>query len=316
MDIRKIGSLKVSAVGIGGNNFGQRLDQGQADAVVAAALDAGISYFDTAEGYGNGQSETILGRALGSRRNEAVIATKFGHTNGLAPGERGGDPALIRARLEHSLRRLGTDRIDHYQLHRPDPETPIAETLGCLAELKAEGKIREIGCTHFTAGQLREAHAVEGLEGWPSIQNHYSMLTRDPEHDGVLDACRELGVAFVPYFPLESGLLTGKYMSVTDLPPDSRLAMVGSARAAQFLDDDKLAIVRRLEGWARDHGHSILDLAMSWLTSNPLVATVIAGATKPEQVRANAAAGGWMLTLAERAEVATLLGCKRSMHSV
>jgi aryl-alcohol dehydrogenase-like predicted oxidoreductase len=308
METRKIGSLKVSTIGLGGNNFGQRIDQVQTDAVVAAALDAGITYFDTAEGYGEGQSEILLGRALGARHSEAVIATKFGHTNNLKPGERGGDPAQIRARLERSLSRLGTDRIDHYQLHRPDTQTPIAETLGCLAELKAEGKIREIGCTHFTAAQLREAHAVAAMAGWPSIQNHYSMLTRDPERDGVLDACRELGVAFVPYFPLESGLLTGKYKSVTELPQDSRLAMVGSERAAQFLDGDKLACVRKLEGWARDHGRGMLDLAMSWLTSNPLVATVIAGATKPEQVRANAVAGGWALTEAERAEVAAILG--------
>jgi aryl-alcohol dehydrogenase-like predicted oxidoreductase len=308
VDTRKIGALKVSVVGIGGNNFGQRIDQTQTDAVVAAALDAGVTYFDTAEAYGEGQSETLLGRALGSRRSEAVIATKWGHTNSLKPGERGGDPAQIRARLERSLRRLGTDRIDHYQLHRPDPETPIAETLGCLYELKTEGKIREIGCTHFTAEQLRNAHRVKGLAGWTSIQNHYSLITRDPERDGVLDACRELGVAFVPYFPLESGLLTGKYTSLSELPEDSRLAAVGSARAAQFIDNDKLATVRRLESWARDHGRTMLDLAMSWLTSNPLVATVIAGATKPEQVRANAAAGSWALTQAQRAEVAALLG--------
>jgi aryl-alcohol dehydrogenase-like predicted oxidoreductase len=173
--------------------------------------------------------------------------------------------------------------------------------------LKAEGKIREIGCTHFTAGQLREAHAVDGLGGWPSIQNHYSMITRDPEHNGILDACRELGVAFVPYFPLEAGLLTGKYTSATDLPRGSRFAIVGSARASQFLNDDKLVIVRRLEGWALDHGRGILDLAVSWLTSNPLIATVIAGATKPEQVRANAAAASWALTEAERRDIAVLL---------
>ena len=307
MHTRKIGCLNVSAVGIGGNNFGQIINQDRTDAVVTAALDAGITYFDTAEAYGDGVSETMLGKALGARRNEAIIATKWGHTSTLRPGERGGDPALIRARLEGSLRRLGTDRIDHYQLHRPDPVTPIADTLGCLEDLKAEGKIREIGCTHFTAEELRGSYTCGMAQGWPSIQNHYSMITRDPERNGVLDACRELGVAFVPYFPLESGLLTGKYKSMADIPSDSRFARVGSARAAQFLDEDKLATVSRLESWALDHGHSLLNLAMSWLTSNPLVATVIAGATSPKQVNANAIAGSWALTEADREEIAVLL---------
>ncbi len=307
METRRIGSLDVSVVGLGCNAFGSRIDEAQTAAVVAAALDAGINYFDTAESYGGGQSETLLGKALGSRRDEVVVATKWGHTYQLQPGERGGDPALIRARLEASLRRLGTDRIDHYQMHRPDPDTPVAETLWCLAELKAEGKIREIGCTHFTADQLRAAHAIDGVEGWPSVQNHYSLLTRAPETDGVLDACRELGVAFVPYFPLESGVLTGKYTSATEFPEGSRLARAGKS-AAQFIDPDKLAAVRRLEAWAGDHGRTILDLAMSWLTSNPLVATVIAGASKPEQVGANVAAGMWALTESQRAEVAGLAG--------
>ena len=306
--MKQIGTLAVPAVGIGCNNFGQLLDQSRTDDVVAAALDAGVAYFDTAAAYAGGQSEVLLGRALGPRRDKAIIATKWGHTSGLRPGERGGDPARIRASLEASLKRLGTDWIDHYQMHRPDPATPIAETLGCLEELKAEGKIREIGCTHFTAAQLRQSHAADRLAGWPSIQNQYSMLTRTPETDGVLDACRELGVAFIPYFPLEAGLLTGKYTSV-DAPPDgSRLKAVGAERAAQFLTADNLAVVRRLEAWTADHGRTILELAMSWLATNPPVSTIIAGATTPAQVNANAAAAGWALTGSQRSELAALLG--------
>ena len=305
MEHRTLGQLSVSVVGLGCNNFGGRIDAEQTQAVVDAAIDAGIDYFDTAESYGNGASEELLGRALGARRGDVLVATKWGHTVSLGEGERGGDPAVIRRRLDASLRRLGTDYVDHYQLHRPDPDTPVAETLGCLAELRDEGKIREIGCTHFTADQLRDAHRVAadtGLPAWPSIQNHYSVLTRDPEHDGVFAACAELGVAFVPYFPLESGLLTGKYRLGQERPAGARLTAWGD-RADQFIDDARLQIVERLIEWAGDHGRSLLDLALSWHTSHPLVATVIAGATTPEQVRANVAAAGWQLTADDRTAV-------------
>jgi aryl-alcohol dehydrogenase-like predicted oxidoreductase len=220
----------------------------------------------------------------------------------------------VRARLEASLRRLGTDHVDHFQMHRPDPDTPAEVTLGCLAELRAEGKIREIGCTHFTAAQLRGANAAAGEHGlapYPSIQNHYSLLTRDPENDGVFEACEELGVAFVPYFPLESGLLTGKYRSGEPLPDDSRLVRWGD-RASSFIDEEKLAIVERLTAWAGDHGRSLLDLAISWHTSHPLIASVIAGATKPEQVEANVAAASWALSAGDRAEVDAIVGAART----
>jgi aryl-alcohol dehydrogenase-like predicted oxidoreductase len=307
MEQRAIGQLDVSVVGLGCNNFGGRLDADGTKAVVDAAIEAGITYFDTAESYGGGgRSEEHLGAALAGRRDDVLIATKWGHTATLGDGERGGDPALIRDHLDASLRRLGTDRIDHYQLHRPDPATPVAETLGCLAELREEGKIREIGCTAFSAEQLREAHAVAAdhdLPAWSSIQNHYSVLHRAPERDGVFDACRELGVAFVPFFPLESGLLTGKYRLGQDRPAGSRLAAWGE-RADQFIDDAKLAVVERLVEWTADHGRSLLDLAISWHTSHPLVATVIAGATRPGQIEANVAAADWHLTDADRAEVA------------
>jgi aryl-alcohol dehydrogenase-like predicted oxidoreductase len=309
MEHRPLGDLRVSVVGLGCNNFGMRLDAAASSAVVSAALDAGINYFDTAESYGNGASEEHLGAALRSRRADALIATKWGHTMSLGEGERGGDPEQVRRRLEASLRRLGTDYVDHYQLHRPDPATPLEETLGCLAELRDEGKIREIGCTAFSAELLVAAHDAATARGVPpfaSVQNHYSLLTRDPETDGVFAACQELPMAFVPYFPLESGLLTGKYRLGQAVPAGTRLAMWGP-RAAEFIDDDRLTVIERLIDWAESRGHGLLDLALSWHTSNPLVASVIAGATSPDQVRANIDAAGWTLTPADRAEIDTLL---------
>ncbi len=309
MEYRALGDLQVSVVGLGCNNFGMRLDVDGTKTVVDAAIDAGINYFDTAESYGQGLSEEYLGQALKGRRDQVIIASKWGHTNNLAEGERGGDPARIRTHLEASLVRLGTDYIDHYQLHRPDPVTPDEETLGCLAELRAEGKIREIGCTHFSASELVDSHTAasdHGLAMYPSVQNYYSLLTRDPETNGVFETCAELGIAFVPYFPLESGLLTGKYRLGQDRPTGSRLTEWGD-RADSFIDDNKLAIVERLVTWAEARDHSLLDLAVSWHTSHPLVASVIAGATKPSQIEANVAAGSWVLTPEDRTEVDVLI---------
>ena len=305
MEYRSLGRLEVSVVGLGCNNFGMRIDAEATQRVVDAAIDAGITYFDTAESYGQGRSEELLGAALGTRRQDVVVATKWGHTVSLAEGEHGGDPAQIRSRLEASLTRLGTDWIDHFQLHRPDPVTPVEETLGCLADLCAEGKIREFGCTHFVATELLEAHRVavdHDLAAYPSVQNHYSVLTRTPEHDGVFAACEQLGMVFVPYFPLESGLLTGKYRLGAPRPDGSRLASWGD-RASAFIDDDKLATVERLIAWCEDRDHDILDLAISWHTSHPLVASVISGATSPDQVKDNVAASGWSLSADDRAEV-------------
>jgi aryl-alcohol dehydrogenase-like predicted oxidoreductase len=309
MQTRPLGQLQVSVIGLGCNNFGMRLDAEQTKQVVDAAIDAGINYFDTAESYGGGRSEEYLGRALGGRRSEVLIATKWGHTVSLADGERGGDPVQIRSRLEASLTRLGTDYVDHFQLHRPDPLTPPEETLGCLAELRAEGKIREIGCTQFTAEQLAQAHsaaAALGVAPYASVQNHYSVLTRAPETDGVFETCERLGIAFVPFFPLESGLLTGKYRLGAPRPEGTRLANWGD-RADAFIDDERLAIVERLIAWTADRGRTLLDLAISWHTSHPLVATVIAGATKPAQIEANVAASAWALSAAERAEVEAVI---------
>ncbi len=309
METRRIGILDVSVVGLGCNNFGMTIDADATKAVVDAAIDAGITYFDTAESYGNGQSEEFLGRALAGRRDQVLVATKWGFTASPDEGKRCGAPGHVRQSLEASLTRLGMDYVDQYQLHRPDLDTPVAETLGVLAELRQEGKIREIGCTGFSAAQLREAAdaaAAGGLAPFPSIQNHYSMITRSPETDGVLDLCAELGVGFVPYFPLESGLLTGKYKAMDALPENSRLSRWGK-RGLAFIDEDKLAIVARLEGWATDRDHSLLELAMSYLASNPVVSTVIAGCTSPAQVHSNVAAAGWGLTAAERAEVRAVI---------
>lgn len=305
METRRIGELTVSVVGLGCNNFGMTLDEDRSREVVLAALDAGITYFDTADIYGGTKSEEWLGRALGGRREEVVLATKFGHTAANPPDGLNGAPAWVRTCVEASLARLGTDVIDHYQLHRPDPKTPVAETLGALEELRTEGKIREIGCSNFDAGLLdgaATAAEAKGVHGFASVQNHYSVLTRDPE-DGVLATCERLGMGFVPFFPLESGLLTGKYTS-TEPPEGSRLDVWGAQQRERFLNDERLEAVRRLEGFAADHDHTILELALSWLVSHPTVVSVIAGATRPEQVRANvAAATAWTMDAATRAAV-------------
>jgi aryl-alcohol dehydrogenase-like predicted oxidoreductase len=296
MDTRTIGSLTVSVVGLGCNNFGMRIDRAETAAVVGAALDAGITLFDTADIYGATLSETYLGAALGSRRDEMVLATKFGVP--YEGHEGGASPAYIKTAVEDSLSRLGTDRIDLYQLHAPDVKTPIADTLGALGELVAEGKVREIGCSNFTAAMLVEAEAAvaDGAPKFVSVQNQYSVLHRAPEKadDNVLAECARTGVAFLPYFPLESGLLSGKYTAGQAAPEGTRLAAWGERGAAQ-LSGERLAQVAALDAIARRAGHTVLDLAFAWLLSHPEVASVIAGATKPEQVTANVAAGAWRL---------------------
>ncbi|WP_420456384.1 aldo/keto reductase [Rubrivirga sp.] len=310
MTSRSIGSLDVSTVGLGCNNFGWHIDEVTSQQVVDAALDAGITHFDTAELYGEGASEAFLGRALGARRDDVVIATKFGY--------RGGDddagqarPEAVRQACEGSLRRLATDRIDLYYLHRPDPDTPVADTLGTLADLVAEGKVREVACSGLSVDQLREAEAAATGVRFVAVQNEYSLLHREPEA-GTLDACRELGVAFVPYFPLKSGLLTGKYRRGDAPPQGSRLGGKEGSRfkgmGNSLLTDDNLEAVERLIGWAEARDHTILDLAFSYLLAHGAVASVIAGATQPSQVHGNVAAAGWTLTDDDLAEVDALLG--------
>jgi aryl-alcohol dehydrogenase-like predicted oxidoreductase len=305
MDTRNIGSLAVSVVGLGCNNFGRRLDAARTAEVIEAALAAGVTFFDTADVYGQGLSEVYLGQALGPRRKDVVIATKFGHP--MEGAGRGASPAYIRSAAEASLRRLGTDYIDLYQLHVPDPETPIAETLGALDDLVRAGKVREIGCSNFSAAQLRDAEAAAaGRARFVSVQNEYSLLHREPEVNGVLDVCAELGLAFLPYFPLASGLLTGKYRRGQPMPEGTRL----SGRT-DVLSEQNLAQIEALMAFAGARGHTLLDLAIGWLLARPVVASVIAGATRPEQVRANAAAARWIPSADDLAALDALLGAPR-----
>jgi aryl-alcohol dehydrogenase-like predicted oxidoreductase len=296
---RSIGSLSVSVVGLGCNNFGRKLETGGTARVVQAALDAGITFFDTADSYGDTQSEVFLGRALAGRRHDAVIGTKFGSK--LDEQRHGASPAYIRRAVEDSLRRLNTDRIDLYQLHWPDPEVPIADTLGALDGLVKAGKVREVGCSNFSPAQLREADqaARPGAATFASLQNEYSLLHQEPEAE-VLPLCQDLRMAFIPYFPLASGLLTGKYRKGQPPPAGSRIA---EGRHADLFNGHNLEIVERLIAFSEERGHTILELAFSWLLRRPAVASVIAGATKPEQVKANAAAAEWKLSDAELVEI-------------
>jgi aryl-alcohol dehydrogenase-like predicted oxidoreductase len=309
MQLRRLGELTVSVTGLGCNNFGGRIDEAQTAAVVGAALDAGVTLFDTADLYGGGgTSEEFLGRALGTRRDEAVITTKFGM---LTPpdGLTGGNPEWVARAADDSLRRLGTDRIDLYLIHQPDPETPIGDTLEAMNALVAAGKVREIGCSNFTGAQLDEAADAaqeRGLRPFVTVQNDYSLLQRDPEAE-VIPACERHGMTLTPYFPLASGLLTGKYRRGETPAAGTRLAGMPADRVERFLGGRRMDVIERLTEFAREHDHTLHELALSWLASNPIVPSVIAGATKPDQVRANAAATTtWSLTDDERAQVDAL----------
>ena len=303
MQTRRIGPLEVSLVGLGCNNFGRRIDAEDTRRVVHAALDAGITLFDTADAYGGGQSEELLGAALPGRRDEVVIATKFGMQ--LDEHRRGAHPDYVRSACDDSLRRLGTDHIDLYQLHRPDPEVPIEETLGALDELVVAGKVRTLGHSNLDARQMDEAEAAAGAMDaarFACAQDRWNLLERDLEDDK-LPAIERHGLAVLPYFPLASGLLTGKYRAGEDPDPSWRIATLPAERREAQLAADRLATVDRLRGFAEAQGHSLLELAFCWLAAKPVVASVIAGATRPEQVTANVDALGWRLTDGELAEV-------------
>jgi aryl-alcohol dehydrogenase-like predicted oxidoreductase len=310
MTTRSIGALEVSVAGLGCNNFGMRVDADVAQAVVDAALDVGVNHFDTADLYGGGASEEFLGRALGTRRADAIVATKFG----MRPppeGLTGGHPDWVVRAVDESLGRLGTDWIDLYWLHAPDPATPIGDTLAALDALVDAGKVRELGCSNFSADQLDEAAAAateRDLRPFVTVQNEYSLLHREPEAE-VLPACERHHLSLVPYFPLASGLLTGKYAPGEPPPAGTRLARWPADRVERLLAADQLEIVGRLQDFAAAHGHTLTELALSWLASHPLVSSVIAGATSPEQVCANATATeAWPLSAEELAEVDALLG--------
>ena len=296
--------LVVSEVGLGCNNFGARLDLAQTRAVVEAALEAGITFLDTADIYGSGGgSERFLGEILEGRRDEVVIATKFGwdllsDTNALK-----GSASYAKQAIEASLERLRTNYVDLYYYHRPDGATPFAETLGAMHELVVEGKARYIGCSNLTAEQLQEVHDIGRRTGSTPIvalQNEYSLLERSAEAD-VLPLCRELGIGFVPYFPLASGLLTGKYRRGQPAPSGSRLE-----GRAERLTDERFDRIEELERFAEARGHTLLELAVGALASTLGVASVIAGATTPKQARANAAAGSWRLSADELEALAAL----------
>ena len=293
--------LGVSRVGLGCNNFGGRIDGEATRAVVLAALDAGVTFFDTADTYGGqGGSEQLLGEILEGRRGEVVLATKFGKEMGDGATSRG-SAAYVRRALDATLERLRTDHVDLYYQHEPDPSTPVAETLGTLDELVRAGKVRAVGCSNFSAEQLAEADRAareNGTVRFVALQNHYNLLERGDDAD-VLPLARELGVAYVPYFPLASGLLTGKVRRGERGPDGSRLA-------GREFDDASFDRLEALECFAAGHGRTLLELAISALASTPGIASVIAGATKPAQVRANAAAAGWQLTLGELEELASI----------
>ncbi|HEY6089334.1 MAG TPA: aldo/keto reductase [Gemmatimonadaceae bacterium] len=315
MEQRKIGSLSVTVVGIGCNNFGSRIDDNRTEEVINAALDAGINFFDTADMYGSGRSEELLGRFLGRRRSDVIIATKFGND---MPGQgKGARPEYIRKAFDASLRRLKTDYIDLYQQHVPDPEVPVADTLGALDELVNAGKVRAIGCSNFSAQQLREAEvasvASPGSARFVSVQNEYSLLHREPE-DEVLRESKRLGIAFLPFFPLASGLLTGKYRKGQPIPQDTRVAKF--ERYGKLLTEENLDKIEALVAFAESRGRTLLELAFSWLLAHGVVASVIAGATSARQVRDNASAASWTLTQRDLQEIDSLLGPQRAVTGI
>jgi aryl-alcohol dehydrogenase-like predicted oxidoreductase len=304
MERRRIGTLEVSVVGLGCNNFARRIDEPASAAVVHAALDAGVNFFDTADTYGGTHSEEFLGRALAGRRAQAVVATKFGMA--VDAQRQGAKPDYVRRAVEDSLRRLGTDYIDLYQLHKPDPDTPIADTLGALDQLVRAGKVREIGCSNFSAVQLREAQRVvaPGAACFASVQNQYSLLHREPE-ETVLPECARGGVAFLPFFPLANGLLSGRFRHGEAAPEGSRFAP--GAWGQRDWTEANLARVEALRQFAAARGCSVLELAFCWLLAHPAVSSVIAGASRPEQVRANAAAACLKLNSEDLADIDRLL---------
>lgn len=292
-------ALTVSAVGLGCNNFGRRCDAEETRAVVAAALDAGVTLFDTSDSYGDprGKSEEYLGKALGTRRKDVVIASKFGWAGGASP-------AHIAASVEASLKRLGTDCIDLYQLHKPDPATPMEDTLAALDGLVRQGKVRFIGCSNLSGQQLRDALAISSernIAPFVTAQNQYNLLRREIEAD-LTPVCVGHGIGILPFYPLASGLLTGKYRRGETPSADWRLGE-DTPQAKRARTEVNLDTVERLRGFAEARGHTLLELAMSWLAGQPAVASVISGARRPEQVGDNAKAAGWKLSEAEIEEI-------------
>lgn len=297
--------LEVSVLGLGCNNFGPRLDLAGSQAVVGAALDLGVNFFDTSNSYSGGVSEEFLATALGSRRDEAIVATKFGGWG--APEGQGAGADLVRKSCEASLRRLGTDRIDLYYLHFPDPQTPVEETLEALDGLVREGKVRALACSNVSGAQLEESDEVataRGLTRYSVVQSEWNLLARDVEQD-VVPVAERLGMSVLPYFPLASGLLTGKYRPGQPPPSDSRAA--NWEPFADIAAPERVERAEQLRRFAQNRGRSLLELAMGWLASQPAVGSVLAGATTPQQVQANVEAVRCRLDAAELAALETEL---------
>jgi aryl-alcohol dehydrogenase-like predicted oxidoreductase len=307
METRRIGGASgfdITIVGLGCNAFGRRIDQDATTKVINGALDAGITFFDTAEGYGNGLSEVYIGNALKGRRDQVTLATKVGYNMLHVKGKGKGSPENIRVAIDLSLENLQTDHVELYQLHRPDPSTPIEDTLGTFNDLRNEGKIRLFGCSNYSGVQMAEAVAAAdaaGYQGFVTAQNRWSVLNRDIEKD-LTSVCAENNVGVLPFYPLEMGLLTGKYRRGEGAPAGTRLdgdARLGSA------DFDTL---EALEAFAQARGHDLITLAVSWLASQPVTVSVIAGATRYEQMAQNAAAASWKMTGEELAEIDGIVG--------
>jgi aryl-alcohol dehydrogenase-like predicted oxidoreductase len=305
LEVRQLGQTgpELSVVGLGCNNFGMKLDEKQSARVVHAALDAGITHFDTAEVYGRGKSEEFLGAALNGRRDDAVIATKFRPRSDDEPYEAGAARRRIREGCEISLRRLRTDRIDIYYEHHPDKDAPVDEVISALLELVAEGKVLSIGASNYGVDRMTAAWQVatdQGRSGPTGTQLHWNLLNRAAESDAV-PAAQADGIGIIPYFPLASGLLTGKYEAGQTFPDGSRLATLPNF--AKVASAENFELVRRLSDFAAQRGHSLLELAIGWLLSQPGVTSVIAGATDPAQVQSNVAASAWWLTSDDLASV-------------
>ena len=307
MELRNLGNsgLRVSQVGLGCNNFGSRLDLEATRRVVHRALDKGVTLFDTADSYGNrGGSESQLGEVLGARRRDIVLATKFGWEMDDVDVKRGGSRGYLMKAVEDSLKRLRTDYIDLYQFHKPDPRTPIEETLRALDDLVRQGKVHYIGCSNFAGWQVADAAWISGhhdLAGFVSAQNEYSLLSRESEAE-LVPAMQKFGLGFLPYYPLAGGLLSGKYKRTAPLPAGARLTDTKRS-ADRFLTERNWAAVEKLQAFAEKRGQTLLDIAIGWLVSRPTVASLIAGATTPEQVDANVAAAATHLDADALAEI-------------
>ncbi len=298
MEYRRLGAsgLRVSVMGLGGNTFGRYTDAEGTARIVSAALEAGINFFDTANIYNGGVSEEQLGQALKGQRDQAIIATKAGMRMGPGPTESGSSRKHLISSVHASLRRLQTDYIDVLQIHTYDPETPLEETLGALNDLVRSGAVRYIGCSNYDAWRMTRALWISDQRGWASYisnQPEYNLLSRDVERE-LVPACLELGVGIIPYSPLAGGLLTGKYVAGQPAPEGTR--GYNNPRFAERLRPEMLEKVARLDAWARERGHTVGELALSWLAAQPAVSTVIAGVRSPEQVSANAASADWVLS--------------------